>query len=474
LKRSFDIVLVDLEMPVMDGFELVRRMRAHEKLSRIPIVILTVHDGMASIVRAYHAGATSFTTKPINWCQLSYHLRYVLRASRAEAQAREAQARMAELQRMEAIGKITGGVAHDFNNLLMVIGGAAERLTRVIPGGNSDVFVGMIATAVKRGKTLTNHLLSFARRQTLEAMVIDVAEMLPNVSEMLKRSLRGDIEIGISTPDAACHARVDPGELELALLNLGVNARDAMPEGGTISLAVRKTRLSGEARTDGLRGEFVAIELRDSGAGIPPDVLPHVFDPFFTTKVAGTGLGLSQVYGFAKQSGGAVVIDSKVGHGTTVNIFLPWTEDPVEAGQRPVVVEDQSRTDNGKVLLVEDDQAVADISSEYLEQLGFTVDRVSNGSDALRTLQKECAYDLVFSDILMPGGVTGLELARAVQQNHPNIPILLTTGYSQKAQQAASEGFAILPKPYDLQGLSEAISELRSKPAIPTGLCIQA
>ena len=345
LQREFDIVLIDLEMPIMDGFQLVGRMRSHEKLSRIPIIILTSHDGIAAIDRAYHAGATSFTTKPVNWRQFSYHLRYILRASRMEAKAREAQARTAELQRMEAMGQITGGVAHDFNNLLMVIGGAAERLARGFPGEDPNALVGMIASAVKRGKKLTGHLLSFARCQTLETVVIDIAEMLPSVSEMLKRSLRDDIEIRMSPPDGACHTRVDQGELELALLNLGVNARDAMPEGGVLSLAARKVRLLGEPQFDRLRGDFVVIELQDTGGGIPPEVLSRVFDPFFTTKVAGTGLGLSQVYGFAKQSGGTVKIHSKAGEGTTVSIYLPSsTEDTLQLERRHAVADLIPRT----------------------------------------------------------------------------------------------------------------------------------
>jgi two-component system NtrC family sensor kinase len=325
----------------------------------------------------------------------------------------------------------------------------------------------MIATAVKRGQKLTGHLLSFARRQTLEAAVIDFTEFLPNMGEMLKRSLRGDIDIKMVPPDRPCRVRVDPGELELALLNLGVNARDAMSDGGAVSLAVRRCRLSGQAEVDGLSGDFVMVELKDSGAGIAPDILPRVFDPFFTTKGAGkgTGLGLSQVYGFAKQSGGTAIIRSKLGQGTTVSIYLPATEDPVQADPKPAAVEDQARVGKGMALLVEDNEDVAGVSAAYLEQLGYTVDVALNGSDALRKIQNGSTYDLVFSDILMPGSVAGLELARVVRANRPHIPILLTTGYSSKAQEAVREGFSILPKPYDVGSLSKAIRELRAKPA---------
>ena len=383
---------------------------------------------------------------------------------------KRAEEALRQSQRMEAIGQLTGGVAHDFNNLLMVINGAAEKVKRSVPDKQVSLPLEMIATAVKRGSKLTSQLLSFARRQTLETEVIDLAETLPHISEMLKRSLRGDIEIKAFAPNRACRARVDPGELELALLNLGVNARDAMPNGGVLSLAVRHVRLSGEAEVDGLRGEFIAIELMDCGIGIAPEVLPRVFDPYFTTKDAGkgTGLGLSQVYGFAKQSGGTAIIQSKLGRGTTVSIYLPATGEAVQAERKHPILADQIQSQAGTVLLVEDNEDVATVSAGYLEQLGYTVEVAMNGSDALRKLQGGPSYNLVFSDLLMPGNVAGLELARVVRGNHPHIPILLTTGYSQKAQEAVREGFSILRKPYDLQSLFKAICELRAKSVAPS------
>jgi PAS domain S-box-containing protein len=381
---------------------------------------------------------------------------------------KRAEEALRQSQRMEAIGQLTGGVAHDFNNLLMVVNGAAEKVKRSVPQESVSAPLEMIKTAVKRGQKLTGQLLSFARRQTLETEVIDLAETLPHISEMLKRSLRGDIEIKAFAPDRPCRARVDPGELELALLNLGVNARDAMPHGGVLSLAVRHVRLSGEAEVDGLHGEFIAIELMDGGIGIAPGVLPRVFDPYFTTKGAGkgTGLGLSQVYGFAKQSGGTAIIQSKLGRGTTVSIYLPATEEPVPAERKHPTLADQIQSEKGTALLVEDNEEVATVSAAYLEQLGYTVEVARNGSDALQKLQNDPSYDLVFSDLLMPGSVAGLELARFVRSNHPNIPILLTTGYSQKAQEAVREGFLILRKPYDLQSLFKAVRELRAKSAL--------
>jgi two-component system NtrC family sensor kinase len=369
-------------------------------------------------------------------------------------------------QRMEAMGQLTGGVAHDFNNLLMVISGATYKLGKAVTDPATGRALDMIANAVKRGQNLTNQLLSFARRQTLETSVVDVAAFLPNVSEMLRRSLRGDIEIRTSAPAYPHRIRIDPTELELALLNLGVNARDAMPAGGVLTVSIRNVTLAGEIETDTLSGDFVAIEVSDTGNGIPPEILPRVFEPFFTTKDAGrgTGLGLSQVYGFAKQSGGTATVRSKPGEGTTVALYLPATDEPVESRSAELRADAEFFGEHGGiVLVVEDNEEVAAISTGYFEQLGYQAHHVSNGAEALDKLQSNGAYNLIFSDILMPGSVGGLELARIVREQYPKLPILLTTGYSQSAQQAVREGFRIVPKPYDLRDLSSAVRDLRSQ-----------
>jgi PAS domain S-box-containing protein len=372
-------------------------------------------------------------------------------------------------QRMEAMGQLTGGVAHDFNNLLMVISGATYKLGKAVTDPATGRALDMIANAVKRGQNLTNQLLSFARRQTLDATVVDLAAFLPNVSEMLRRSLRGDIEIRTSAPAHPYRIRIDPTELELALLNLGVNARDAMPSGGALTVAIKNVTLAGDIETDALLGDFVVIEVSDTGKGIPPDILPRVFEPFFTTKDAGrgTGLGLSQVYGFAKQSGGTARVRSKPGEGTTVALYLPATDEPVASRNAEARASDAdvSAEPGGIVLVVEDNEEVAAISTGYFEQLGYQAHHASNGADALDKLQSNGAYNLIFSDILMPGSVGGLELARIVREQYPKLPILLTTGYSQSAQQAVSEGFCIVPKPYDLRDLSSAVRNLRSRMA---------
>jgi PAS domain S-box-containing protein len=379
---------------------------------------------------------------------------------------KRAEKALLQAQRMEAIGQLTGGVAHDFNNVLMVINGASEQFRRRLKDDWAVRASDMIATAVKRGQTLTGHLLSFSRRQMLQATVIDLSVMLANIGELLKRSLRGDIVIKTSAPDGACRAHVDPSELELALLNLGVNARDAMPEGGTLTVSVRKVALKGDVEFDGLRGGFVTIEVTDTGSGIGPEVLSHVFDPFFTTKAPGkgTGLGLSQVYGFAKQSGGTVKIDSALGAGTTVTIYLPATDEPADSIEVVTASTAKAHPAKGAVLLVEDSHEVAAAMAGLLHQLGYRVERVTSGTEALKRLQ-ERRYALVFSDILMPDSIGGLELVRIVRDYHSDVPVLLTTGFSGKAHQVVAEGFKILQKPFDLRGLATAIDQLQAQHA---------
>jgi two-component system NtrC family sensor kinase len=235
----------------------------------------------------------------------------------SEAERREsAEVALRQSQRLEAIGQLTGGVAHDFNNLLMIVSGSVQRLRRDLTDDKHIRLLDMIATAASRGETLTRQLLAFSRRQTLTPTVIDLAQHLPELKDMLSRSLRGDIAIEVTAAGRSCTVKVDANEFELALLNLAVNARDAMPNGGALKIAAEPVVLDGTP--DGLSGAFVAIRVADTGTGIPADVLPRVFEPFFTTKEVGkgTGLGLSQVYGFAKQSGGQLKIYSEVGSGT--------------------------------------------------------------------------------------------------------------------------------------------------------------
>jgi two-component system NtrC family sensor kinase len=380
-----------------------------------------------------------------------------------EAERREmAEGALRQAQRLEAIGQLTGGVAHDFNNLLMIVSGSVQRLRRHISDEKQTQLLDTITNATRRGESLTRQLLTFSRRQMLQPSVIDLAERLPEIKDMLSRSLRGDIDIRVGVPKRSCFVKVDPNELELALLNLAFNARDAMPSGGTLTITAKPVVLRGKASEEGLSGEFVMIRVADTGAGIPPDVLPRVFEPFFTTKDVGkgTGLGLSQVYGFAKQSGGAATIMSSV-RGTGVTVLLPRTgETPARPREQSAAVATTRAA--GTVLLVEDNAEVAEVGKAYFEDLGYRVKQAASAQAGLDLIERDGDIDLVFSDILMPGGMNGLELADTIRRRFPQIMVLLTTGYSSSAQDAVRQGFEVLQKPYDLAALERALREAHS------------
>jgi two-component system, NtrC family, sensor kinase len=375
-----------------------------------------------------------------------------------EAERREAaEAALRQAQRMEAIGHLTGGVAHDFNNLLTIVSGGVQRLMRRKRDADDARYLDMIASASKRGENLTRQLLAFSRRQALAPRVIDLSQKIPQFRDLLNPSLRGDIELIIEVPRTACPVKVDPAEFELAILNIAVNARDAMPDGGRLSIRVRPITL--EHGPEDLSGAFAEIAMTDTGRGIPAEVLPRVFDPFFTTKEVGkgTGLGLSQVYGFARQSGGAVSVASTPGQGTTVLLYLPISAEPSRAEPRDKELHLAEHA-GGTVLLVEDNDAVAEVCRSYLDQLGFAVEHAATAQEALTTLGSDKPIELMFSDILMPGEMNGVDLAREARRLRPKVPVVLTTGYSSSADAALREGFFVLRKPYDLDGLRKILS----------------
>jgi len=374
---------------------------------------------------------------------------------RREAQLKleRIQQQLAESQKLDALGQLTGGVAHDFNNLLMIISGSLHALKK---GTGDDPklqrALSAIETATKRGASLTSQLLTFARRQSVSPLVIDIAERINAVQEVLDTGVGGTVRLKFEIEPNVSPVTVDIAEFETALVNLVINARDAMPDGGTITVSARHPS-TGEADGD---NAYVAISVTDSGTGIAPDVLGKIFDPFFTTKPVGkgTGLGLSQVHGFAHQAGGTIKVASELGKGTTVTMLLPraiarpQTEnaESVEAGA------------SGTVLLVEDNPDVASVSITLLEQLGYTVRRVADAEAALLELERD-GIDLVFTDIVMPGKIDGLALAHHLREIRPDLPVLLATGYSDAAASVRGD-FPILRKPYEIHQLSQAIEKL--------------
>ncbi|WP_334161975.1 PAS domain S-box protein [Phenylobacterium sp.] len=384
----------------------------------------------------------------------------------AQLELQKAHERLGQAQKMEAMGQLTGGVAHDFNNLLMVVGGQAQLLRkRVADDTRALRALDAIDMAAKRGQDLTRHLLTFARRQRLQPVPISLHERSADLRELLGTSLGSTISLNLTLPKDLWAVEVDPGELELALLNLAVNARDAMPSGGSLSIVGRnRTLTGGEVDTD-VQGEFVALSIRDTGVGIPPDILARVFEPFFTTKEVnkGTGLGLSQVYGFVQQSGGRVTVDSRLGEGTTITLYLPRTElQPTADLSAPA----PAAPEGVNILVVEDNPEVAEVVAGLLEQLGNRTHVVNSADAALKALANGDEPDLVFSDIVMAGEMDGLALARRLRAERPDLPILLATGYSQAAE-AMGDEFPILTKPYRLPELSRAVGAVLARRTMP-------
>jgi PAS domain S-box-containing protein len=370
-------------------------------------------------------------------------------------QARE---QLAMAQKMEAIGKLTGGIAHDFNNLLMIIGGSAQIFARLLDPKLPRA-IEAIQTAAKRGESLTRQLLTFSRHQPLNPMIVDLNESIRNMRTMIESSLRGNIVYDENVGDGVWPVKVDLAELELAIVNIAVNARDAMPNGGRFSLSVSNATVDQEI---GENRAFVAISFSDTGTGIPPNLLSKMFDPFFTTKEVGkgTGLGLSQVYGFAHQAGGTVTADSKVGQGTTITICLPSCGEQQVTSGEVSAARTKTQYSNGQTVLVVDDSAdVAEVTSSLFEHLGYDTIYRESAEAALELLEDGTKIDLVFSDIVMPGTIDGIGLAREIRSRYPELPVVLTTGYSDAAK-AVPPNLRILRKPFDADTLREFIEDI--------------
>jgi signal transduction histidine kinase len=379
---------------------------------------------------------------------------------RDQERLRHAEAALRQTQKMESIGQLTGGVAHDFNNLLAVFATGLQLLERNVTGEQRQrIFDGM-RRAVARGTGLTRHLLAFSRRTPVNPESIDITSHLEGMREMLAGSLGGHIHVEMKFGEDVWPVEIDAGEMELAILNLCLNARDAMSDGGAVVIAAENVYGDGERSPN----EHVKLSVTDTGCGMPQDVLSRAFEPFFTTKDVGkgSGLGLPQVYGFAHQSGGQVTIDSEVGVGTIVTIMLPRSLQAPSEGTRTA---DSSGTPaprgngarRGHVLLVEDDQEVSALTREMLNNLGFAVTHVTGAEAALGALANARSVDIVLSDIMMPGGVSGLDLAREISQRLPHLPIILTTGYVEAASRMKEGEFRLLLKPYSIEALADAI-----------------
>lgn len=370
------------------------------------------------------------------------------------AKAEEA---LRQSQKMEAIGRLTGGIAHDFNNLLMVASSGVDLMDRTTDARKRDQLKAGVKQALERGAALTKQLLAFSRSAAIRPEVLDLRAQIEGMRVLLERSLREDIQVAIDLPDGLWAVEADPNELELALLNLAVNARDAMPDGGVLTVSAANVPAEEGGLTD-----HVCLSVTDTGTGMSEETKGRVFEPFFTTKEVGkgTGLGLSQVYGFSRSSGGETRIDSELGRGTTVSLCLPRT-DKTPGGAEAAQPAKTRRMARGRVLVVEDDDGVAQMVCELLKELGYRTERCGDAEAALDRLARDGAFDLVFSDMVMPGPMDGRALAREVRVRRPDLPVVLTSGFSAAAAEAEQDGFRVLAKPYRIEALGEAIEAAR-------------
>jgi signal transduction histidine kinase len=366
-----------------------------------------------------------------------------------------------ESRKLEAIGRLTGGVAHDFNNLLQVIQGSTTLLPLVEPGGERfQRALHAIQRAASRGAKLTHQLLAFGRRQALAGGALDIARQLEEMRDLLQQSLREQITLILDIEPGLWLADADSTQLEVALLNLTVNAKDALPHGGSVTIgACNLTLPSPKVGETELRGQFVWLTVADNGPGMAPDVEAQAFDPFFTTKPvgAGTGLGLSQVYGFARQSGGTAWIDTSA-EGTRVSILLPRSQAAVVADKEGKGEVAPLAIAGSRVLLVEDDPEVADATLTLLDNLGCKATLARDAQEALQ--QPLEAFDLLFSDVVMPGSMDGIGLARRVRELRPALPILLASGYVLAPERLQGLSISVLAKPYTQEELRKALGRL--------------
>jgi PAS domain S-box-containing protein len=381
-------------------------------------------------------------------------------ASEALEQTRE---RLVQSQRMEAIGQLTGGIAHDFNNLLTVIVNSLDLIARKLREPADIRFLQSAQRAAGRGAELTQQLLAFARRQPLRPDLYNVNALIGGFEAILRRACQELVSFELILAPHVPTVRLDARQFEVALLNLAINARDAMPNGGKLVITTDDIMLTERDRIGALApGPYARVTVRDSGSGMSPDVVQRAFEPFFTTKEfgKGTGLGLSQVYGFVTQSGGDVVIDSEIGEGTAVVIYLPAVEEKVRAGDAEQPASDQPTAIAGKVLVVEDEPDVLHVSTEIFRSMGYEVLTAENGMDAIDLLKRVRDVDVLFTDVVMPKGMSGIDLARFTRKLCPGIKVILVSGYplpALTAEHGALDEFSFISKPFRWTELLEKI-----------------
>ena len=499
-----DLVVLDTRLPDISGTEVCRQIKAAYPHVAV-LQTSAAMGGPAARTEALEGGADTFLVEPVEPDELLASAKALLRMRHAEQELRDINERLEELvaertaeladanrrldiesaerrkaeevlwhaQKLEAVGQLTGGIAHDFNNLLAVIVGSLAMLRasaegrRRYPQEKILRLLGAAETAADRGAKLTQQMLAFARRSVLTSETVIIDEVLAACESFLRRALGETITLDLAYTADAWSCRIDPVQFESAILNLAVNARDAMPDGGKLVIRTSNLTIDGSAAhvpdAPG-EGAYVYVEVADSGTGMEAEVAQRAFEPFFTTKDVGkgTGLGLSQVYGFVTQSGGHITIDSAVGEGTTFRIYLPRSTAPVpvpEAAAGDGVAAEAGGGDE-TILVVEDNAGVLELAVMTISDLGYNVLSAQNGVEALKIMKSTEKVDLLFSDVVMPGGLNGFELVRQARQMRRGLKALVTTGYANVRNDGDFPLLAILPKPYARHDLALKLRQI--------------
>ncbi|HKP22806.1 MAG TPA: response regulator [Dongiaceae bacterium] len=451
-----DLVLMDINIEgEIDGIDTVARIPASH---HVAVVYLTSYSDEATLERARATKPYGYLLKPFSERELRATIEMVLERSGTEKALRVSEERLRHAQKMEVVGQLAGGVAHDFNNLLAIIYGNLDLLDEALTDRpDLQQIVQHTINAASRGASLTHQLLAYSRLQPLDPRVIDVSKLIVDMTKMLNRTLGETVEIRTQVPDNLWKTLIDPNQLENALLNLSVNARDAMPNGGKLTIEAQNTILDAayaEEHLEVIPGRYVMLAVTDTGTGMSKEVAQRALEPFFTTKPTGqgTGLGLSMVYGFVKQSKGHIKIYSEEGHGTAVKLYLPAAATDQEDSRVAVDLSELPGARPGEVVLVvEDDTMVLRLAVELLTRLGYQTVEARDGPEATAVLERGGRIDLLFTDVVLPKGMNGTVLAREAQRRRQDLKVLYMSGYTADAiihHGVLEKGVHLLTKPF--------------------------
>jgi signal transduction histidine kinase len=466
-----ELVISDYSLPRMDGLTALKTVR--EILPGVPFIFVSGTIGEERAIESLKNGATDYVVKD-SLGGLAVKVQRALREVEDRAKHRLLEEQLRQSQKMEAIGRLAGGVAHDFNNLLTVISGYTQlMLVRMPPGNDLRTEVEEVAKAGERAASLTSQLLAFSRKQILAPAVLNLNETVSETKNLLERLIGEDVEFAaVLDPDLG-NAKADPGQIQQVIMNLAVNARDAMPRGGKLTVSTGNVVLDEryvKENPGSQAGPHVFLSVSDTGSGMDQKTLSHLFEPFFTTKEQGkgTGLGLSTVYGIVKQSGGSIWVSSELGRGTTFRLYLPRVDQPVEPVRKTGVAPAAAPKGTETVLLVEDEEAVRKLTHAILSRKGFKVLVAGDGQEALETLQRhEGPVHLLLTDVVLPR-MGGREIALQVTKLRPEIKVLFTSGYSERAfveNGILEPGIVLLSKPFTPEELLRKVREVLETPS---------